>query len=370
MNNILYIGPYKDSNGYGYSSRRFIECLMSDENINLSIRPLFYNRSHEIYPLVTEKYNDYEQNSSKFYDVVIQHGYPDFFVYDKRFGKNIGITQIETKNIQKSGWRDKLNLMDEIWTSSIYAKDSMMDLNITCPVRVIPEPYDISSYGSSGLNPFFDIKDGNRPFIFYTIGQYTEKKNIKGIILAFLLEFNKIDNVRLFIKTGNYNIDAKELESIIQYDIHEIKTVIRKFDTPDIDVVTGILKDIDIIRLHNDGDCYVNSVKADDGGSCAIESALSNKIVISTKNVGSNCYFNSTNAIMVDGAESYVYSNDTSNHAIFTINELWIEPEIDSIRKCMREALFMSKSKKENLIKNFNKNTFDKNNIIKYLTQP
>lgn len=365
MNNILYIGPYKDSNGYGYSSRRFIDCLSANENINLSIRPIFYNKSHVLYPLTTEEYIDYEQNSSKVYDIVIQHGYPDFFVYDSKFGRNIGISQIETKNIQRSGWREKVNLMDEMWVGSIYAKDSLLDVGCKTPIRVIPEPYNLSKYSHDNLQPFFDIKDDKKPFIFYTIGQYTEKKNIKSIILAFILEFNKNDNVRLFIKTGDYNIDSAELENIIKYDIHQIKMISRKFDIPDIDVMTGVLKDIDILRLHNSSDCYINSVKADDGGSCAIEAKLMNNTIITTKNIGSNCYFNTSNALMVNGTESYVYSNDISNYGIFTNSELWIEPEIDSLRKCMREAYFMNQTKKENLDNNFNKEIFNKNTIGK-----
>lgn len=367
MNNILYIGPYKDSNGYGYSSRRFIDCLSCNEDINLSIRPIFYNKSHTLYPLNTDQYIDYEQNSSKFYDAVIQHGFPDFFVYNKNFGKNIGLCQIETKNIQRSGWKDKLNLMDEIWVGSIFAKDSIVDAGCRSRIKVIPEPYDLSKYNNDNLQPFFDIKDDKKPFIFYTIGQYTEKKNIKSIILAFMLEFNKNDNVRLFIKTGDYNIDSRELENIIKYDIHQIKMISRKFDIPDIDVMTGVLKDIDILRLHKSGDCYINCVKADDGGSCAIESKLCNKIVITTKNIGSNSYFNTTNALMVNSSDAYVYSNDISNYGIFTINELWVEPDVDSLRKCMREAYFMNESKKELLNKNFSKQIFDKHSISKVL---
>lgn len=364
MQNILYIGPYKDSNGYGYSSRRYIDCLSSNDNLNLSIRPIFTNTSYINNPLNTDKYIEYENNSSKFYDIVIQHCYPDFFAYDKRFGKNIGVCQIETKNLQKSGWIDKINLMDEIWVGSLFAKDSLLEANkITCDIRVVPEPYDINKYSNKDLSQFFDFQTKDKPFIFYTIGQYSDKKNIKNIILAFLLEFNKEDNVRLFIKTGDYNTNPKDLENIIRYDMNQIKLSIRKPDTPDIDIITGILKDIDILRLHSSADCYVNAVKSDDGGGCAIEAKLMDKIVINTKNIGSGCYLNSMNSLLVESIPSYVFSNDISNHAIFTPNELWLEPDIDSLRQSMRKAFFMNNDDKLLLCENFNKNIFDKNII-------
>lgn len=367
MNNILYIGPYRDSNGYGYSSRRYIDCLSSNTKINLSIRPLFYSRSYDKNQLNVEKYSEYENNSCKNYDVLIQHCYPDFYEYDVGFGKNIGIVQIETFGINRSGWIDRLNMMDEIWVGSIFAKTSLMDAGVKKNIKIIPEPYDISQY-EANLDPFFSIKTEKKPFIFYTIGQYNNKKNIKNIILAFMLEFEKQENVRLFIKTGDHNIHHKELENIITYDIHQLKIASRKYNNcPDIDIITGIIKDIDVIRLHKDADCYINAVRSDDNGACAIEAKLSDSIIINTKNIGSNTYFNSSNSFLVDSTKTRVLSTDQLNYAVFTPNEYWLEPDINSLRKTMREAFFISKEHKEYMNINFNKEIFNKNKICELL---
>lgn len=363
MKNILFIGPYKDSNGLGYASRRYINCLAAKSDINLSIKPIFFTNSHIQHPLDLKTFESYENAYYTYYDFVIQYGYPEYYVYDKRFGKNIGIVEIETRSINRSGWSSKLNMMDEILVNSTNALHSAYDAGVTKPIRLLPEPYNIGAYEQS-YNPFFVDKKETNPFIFYTIGQYTDKKNIKGIILAYLLEFNRQDNVRLFIKTDDYDKKPEELRESIKYDINEIKVALRKSQYCDIDYVVGRLSDQDIIRLHKDGDCYVNACKADGMGPCAIEAMLANKLIITTKNIGSSTYFNSSNALMVDSINSSVYmSNSILNKNIFTIYEEWNEPNIISLQSQMRSAYNMSKNNKDQLINNYQKQIFDMNNI-------
>lgn len=365
MKNILYLGPYKDSNGMGYASRRYIDCLSINTNINLSIRPIFYTKSHIVNPLELNRYDQYEQNSSYSYDVVIQHGNPDMLEYNGRFGKNIGIVEIDTNNIERSGWIDKLNLMDEICVGSTNALDSLYNSSLFKTVaKILPEPYDLDKY-SETYDPFFQYEASNKPFIFYTIGQYGEQKNIKGIVLAYLLEFNPNDNVKLFIKTGDYHMNNEDLESHIGFDIQQIKNAIRKTSDRccDIDMIYGILKDQDIIRLHHGASCYVNAVRADNFGSCAIEAMLSNKLIINTRGVGSSTYLNSNNALMVDSIPTSVYNPTSINTNSHTIYEQWCEPDIVSLRAKMRQAYFMSQEDKQKLLNNYHKDVFNRNKI-------
>lgn len=356
MKNILYIGQYNDINGFAASSKRYIDWL---SNYNLCVRPIYtthsaiLNRSNQI-----DQYIEYENNTCRTYDTFIQHIIPEYLEYHKEFGKNIAIVEIETKSIKHSGWIDKLNLMDEIWVSSQFSANSLIDSGLNKPIRLIPEPYNVKKY-QENQNSFFDYKD-SKPFIFYTIGQYTEKKNIKNIILAYLLEFNKQDNVKLFIKTHDHRKKNEELEDIIKYDINMIKNIIRKHPDsyPDVDILCGYLSDNDIMRLHKSGDCYVNAVKADAFGPSAIEAALCDKCVINTRNVGSATYFNNTNAIMVNSTESAVLCSNTYHKNIFTIYEKWYEPAIVDLRQSLRKAYVLTSEQKTLLSTNFNKELF------------
>lgn len=370
MKNILYIGHYKDNSGLGESSRRYIDFLSSNIKYNLSIRPLLLTTSAITTAIDSNQYDEYENNSSKNYDTLIQHTFPDNIEYNKEFGKNIAIVDIETFNIKHSGWIDKLNLMDEVWVGSRFSAQSLLSGGLIRPIRIIPEPYNLAEYESDLRDNFFTYQKESRPFIFYIIGQYAEKSNIKSIVLAYLLEFNKKDNVKLFIKTCDHRKQNEDLENIIKYDISIIKNILRKpyDDYSDIDMLCGYLSKANIIRLHKSADCYINAVRADGFGCSAIEAALCGKIVVNTKNIGSSTYFNNTNSIMVNSAEVACMCSNSRIKNLYTIHERWFEPSIDDLRKAFRTAYNLSQDKKEELNNNFFKETFSYTNIQNLLS--
>lgn len=368
MKNVLYIGQYKDNSGFGASCRRFVDCIASNQNINLSTRPIFiYDNAVAPYES-SDQYIEYENNNSKKYDIFIQQIYPDFIEYHKNFGKNIAILEIETRYIKHTGWVDKLNMMDEVWVGSVYAAQNAYESGVKATIKIVPEPYVLSKF-TNEHNSFFTYDSNDRPFIFYTIGQYAEKKNIKNIIFAYLLEFNKKDNVKLFIKTCDHRQQNNDLEQLIKFDMINMKNMIRKYNNyADIDVVCGYLSKTDIVRLHQSSDCYINAVKGDSFGSSAIESALCDKLIINTKNIGSSTYFNSSNALMVDCYESSVTCSNPPVKNAYTIYETWMEPSIHSIREQMRKAYDMKTNEKKTLQSNFNKNLFSHENLYQLIS--
>lgn len=368
MKKILYVGQYKDTSGLGQSCRRFIDYIASDSQYDLSLRPIYVTNTSLTTPVNLDKHIEYENNSSKIYDTIIQHTTPDYIEYNRNFGKNIAIVEIETRNIKQSGWIDNLNLMDEVWVGSKFAAASLIESGFKKIIKIIPEPYNIDKY-SNNLEPFFTFEN-KRPFVFYTIGQYGEKKNIKAIIFSYLLEFCKKDNVRLFIKTCDYRRKNEDLENIIKFDIENMKHIIRKNkdDYPDINVLCGHLSDQDIMRLHQSSDCYLNVAKGDSFGSSAIEAALCDKIVVNTKNIGSSTYLNSTNALMINSKEAGVFHSNSNTKNAYTIYEKWYEPAINEIQNTMRQATLLSANNKALMNSNFNKTIFTYATINEMLT--
>ena len=364
MKNILYLGNYKDNNGFGQSCRRYLDWLISHKKFNVAARPLYVTNSSVAPPIKDDVYSEFENLSNKNYDTIIQNTYPEYIEYHKEFGKNIAIVEIETNNIKHSGWIDKLNMMDEIWVGSLFSAQSLINGGVFKTIKIVPEPYDISKYNQD-YDCFFSYDTSNKPFIFYTMGQYTEKKNIKNIILAYLLEFKKKDNVRLFIKTCDHRQKNEDLENLIKFDMRQIKNMLRKNedDYPDVDVLCGYLADKDVVRLHRSCDCYVNSVRGDGFGSSAIESAICGKSIINTKNIGSSTYFNSTNSLMLNASNCAVMSSNSIFRNVYTIYEQWFDPSIVDLRKNMRSIMTMTASNRNQLNDNFIAQTFDYTNI-------
>lgn len=337
--NILYIGPYRENNGLGRSSRRWLKCLQSDNSHKICSRPIYLTQNTTFHDDESFDFSKSEESTCDKYDYIIQHGNPDMFVYDRSFGKNIGILEVETSHLYHSGWIDKINIMDEVVVGSSIVKESLLNDGVKVPIKVIPEPYDNYEYDNK-IGFFANNQLYDDAYIFYTIGQYFEKKNILGITLAFLLEFSEVDNVRLFIKTGDYYKQNKDLENVIKNEIANLHRATKRYPITDnkIDILCGILKDEDIYRLHKSSNCYVNTVRSDCVGACAIEAQLCNNLVINTSGIGSSDYINSANGLIVDSIDVNVYSRDFYNHKTFTIHEQWKEPNLNSLRQCMRKA--------------------------------
>jgi hypothetical protein len=179
-------------------------------------------------------------------------------------------------------------------------------------------------------------------------------------MFAYLLEFSKKDNVRLFVKTHDHRRKNDDLENIIKYDMDNIKHILRKNndDYPDIDILCGHMSDNDITRLHQSSNCYINAVKGDSFGSSAIEAALCDNLIINTKNIGSSTYFNSTNALMINANQSAVLHSNSNIKNAYTIYEKWFEPSISDMQNAMRKAIMIDSYKKTELNNNFDKTIF------------
>ena len=149
MKNILYIGPYKENTGMGRSARRYVDALGYNFDINLSIRPIYFTPYLDTGNESGKDYSEFEDNSSKYYDIIIQHGVPNCFEYHKNFGKNIVIADIDTFNIKHTGWVDRINLMDSVIVQSEWSKRSLQQAGLKTRVDIIPEPFDLDKFNKS-----------------------------------------------------------------------------------------------------------------------------------------------------------------------------------------------------------------------------
>ena len=81
--NILFIGPYRQSDAWGKTSKGFVKTLLSIEDFSVTARPIFMSDQHSG-PVDADTLRC-ESNKKDSYDVLIQHMLPSFMVYDSRF---------------------------------------------------------------------------------------------------------------------------------------------------------------------------------------------------------------------------------------------------------------------------------------------
>lgn len=114
--------------------------------------------------------------------------------YSKCNGFNIGFSYWETSKMP-SEWVDRMNEMDEIWTTSLWAKNVFIESGVKVPVFDFKLGVDDKLF-------FPQLRQRrNRPFTFLSIGSPSSRKNSQLTVDAFVKLFGKDDNYKLIYKS-------------------------------------------------------------------------------------------------------------------------------------------------------------------------
>lgn len=352
--NILYLGHYREDSSLGYSSRRYVTALNNTSNVNLCIRPLYLQT--KTYP-VTANMVEAEENRCDFYDAVIQDTQPDYYEYNAAYGKNICVPKIISRNLNHTGWIEKINTMDEVWVNSYFAEKSLRESGVKKLIKVLPEPFNVNIENTDKL-------DTDKEFNFYTLSSSFEKDNLISLLIAYITEFDDTDQVRLIIKSNDS--DESEIKKLM-YNAYRIA----KKNSDNINepiIIMGDLETEKIDELLNNCDCYVDVSKGSYTTSSAVEALIHKKICIVTEGTAAASYITKNNGFLIDSKEENILSDcKYSTHNISNVYELWNSPTIESIRSNMRQAYLLSASEKQEKINNINTDIFDNTKFSRYI---
>lgn len=109
--------------------------------------------------------------------------------------KRIAHTTGESTRINRY-WRDQLNQVDQVLTTSTFFKTVMETSGVTTHIDVLPNSVDTDLF-----NPFIERYPltGLRKFNFCSMFHFGERKNPEALIRAFGMEFGQNEDVTLFI---------------------------------------------------------------------------------------------------------------------------------------------------------------------------
>lgn len=352
--NILYLGHYREDSSLGYSSRRYISALQHIKNIKLSVRPLYLQtKTFNIQGKILED----EVNKTDHYDAVIQDTLPDYYEYNARFGVNICVPKIISRNLNHTGWIEKINMMDEVWVNSYFAEKSLRESGVVRMIKVLPEPFDINVKTKNKL-------DTDREFNFYTISSSDDKDSLISLLVAYMTEFDKEDNTRLIIKTSGH--DETEIKNLMHNAYRITKKSSENVNEPI--VVVGDIEDHKLHELLNNCDCYIDVSKGSYTTASCIEALIHKKLCIVTNGTANSSYVTKDSGFLIDSnTENILSACKYSTHNISNIYETWNNPNIQCIRSQMRQAMSLSASEKQKKINSIDTSIFDNTKFSRYI---
>lgn len=348
---IKYCGPAKDYSGYGEANRHDIAALyMAGVDITTEI------------PIYTLEASDYgrvgeiaieNENRELGYKIKIIHTTPNVYPTYFEAGKyHIGRAFWETDKVPLD-FAQNLQLVDEIWTGSKYNEQAMRNAGITKPIFIIPEAID-ASIDHTKIEPY--LVENKDDFKFYSIFEWTERKNPKALLEAYWRAFEGQKGVSLTLKTyiDNFNSDKKQE---IDREIRKLKTLLNLKSYAPVYLYRGLMDRHQIYRFHRTGDCFVSLHRGEGWGIPQMEAMLMEKPIISTNCGGIHEYLtDKKNAMLLP--YKLIQVENTRNKQWYTPDQKWAEVDIEAAVEAMR-FIFKNKAKAKTIGINARKTVID-----------
>jgi glycosyltransferase involved in cell wall biosynthesis len=335
---VLFIGPYRQNDGWGDAAKNYCRALAKTEGVELAIRPIYMGRN---FCDVEEDLMEYEFNDFREYDVVIQNVLPHYVDYNYECGKNILLFYSETKNLQWTSWPDRANLMDEVWVPSSQEKENLVNSGVSVPIQVVPIPLDVTEIHGHEDTLALPLVDEDS-FVFYTIGEFVQRKNLTAFATAFHSEFDPSENVHILVKTHKGGAHPQQTHQEVANKINSVKTRLRMYqklqDYKNDIVVANYLDRQSLMSVHNSCDCFVAPSHGESWCIPALEAMAAGNPAIVTSGTGMTEFVNNQNGWVVGATDAPCLVKDAPLPYLYTGRETWREINIMELRYFMREA--------------------------------
>ena len=334
MFKIRYVNAVLDGSGYASCGRSYIKALIDSGN-DVKIKAVSFENARpdigKFTPYIKPNISD-----SQDFDINIVHLTPEHFPNNFVYGKiNIGLTVWETTRIPDY-WVDCCNKMDAIIVPCSWNKEVFTNSGVTVPIYVVPHVVDLGD--TSTIKEFKVNGVPDDAFKFYSIWQFTERKDPLSLLKAYWHAFSEDDNVALIIKT--YRSDYSDAETkVVVETIQRIKQSMKM--TPEqghapVYLVTNMLSYDEILGLHKYGDCFVSFARAEGFGLPMAEAAVLGRPVVTTGFGGVLEFLNADNSLL----SKYTLTPVSGMPHIpwYTGDQLWAQADVKHGSDLMRRV--------------------------------
>jgi len=340
---IAYTAPFSDGTGYSHAAIAAFEALHTTGVDIVALDVKLNTNKHEL----PDSLNKALLNSKDGVTHVIHHTVPEYF-YWKNGVTNIGFFYCETSNFIASNWQFHCNLMERVVVSSQHNYQACLASDVEeSKMRILPYSCEPSKYEEKTESLNLPLKN---KYVFYTIGDFSVRKNIIDIIKAYYVAFTKKDNVVLVLKTFIGGKSPQEAVTLIGDAINKLRQNMRLHLTdnyPEVMIVPEIVDDRQIAALHAAGDCYISIERGNGWCIPLFDACCFGKSVITTDNGSHMDYINKYkgrggDVQLIPSYEDLVLGMDDHPFTnLYTSRETWYRPDVLRLIEAMKLAYVM-----------------------------
>lgn len=346
---IRYYGPVGIPGGYG---RAAAETCMAILAAGLDLEICAYhpqagaghqNHLHERYRALVECVRSDERPPAPNPDVCIVHTLPmdcarvlERVRLDAQW-HTVAYTTWEGASPMPPHIVDALAVFDHVWVPS---RVSLVSVNRS---HIVPHAFDDTVERTAvhhEHHAHVDLKP--RRFRFYTIGTWSERKNLAGLLRAYLRAFTRHDDVELLIHSaGTPNLAYLSALVAAVDPCHD--------EHARIEFKNGYEDDSYIQELHRNSDCFVTASRGEAWHFPAFDAMMAGRHIITAGRLGSDDFLIDTSAWRYESrvtpafaeAETVSVSGRTGLRRVgtdLTCKDDWREPDLGALAVLMRRA--------------------------------
>jgi len=336
---VIYTGALRDFSGYAEAARGYVRAL-DHVGIDVVADAVSFepnNPSDLVDEVVGRRLYSLLGRSRDGANLHVIHLTPDnYSKYTDDHRIKAGYFAWETSRLP-SKWVNCINGcgLSEVWVPCDYLKGVCEGSGVGIPVYTIPH---VISLPPEDWEPNCVIGGLSKDkYKFYSIFQWSERKNGVGIIRAYYEEFSRTENVVLVLKTYRVGNDPTQRD-YIRREISKLKRATRGIDCPPILLIEEFLSTSEIAALHYHCDCYVSMARNEGFGIPAFRAAAFGNPVIVPRYSAFPEHFHDGSAYLVDVPTETCVKEMQHISILYTGDMVWGDPSISSCRGMMRQA--------------------------------
>lgn len=175
-------------------------------------------------------------------------------------------------------------------------------------------------------------------FTFLYIGDWSYRKGIEPLLIAYATEFKPGERVRLLLLVHYQGQDRKKSEKRILHELNYFKNKNNINFSPPIEFIFDYLPEDDLSRLYNTADCYI-SPSLGEAWNLPVMQAMAHELPVITTNFGGpQDYCNKKNSYLIDIEKMDIMDDKTNLHVDFYQGEKFAFPNIKHLRYLIRQV--------------------------------
>lgn len=279
MKKVTYISAAFDASGYAEAARNNMAALM-EVGVPLEALSLSFEQFKSDLGVLGQKIKNISVPKSSG-QINIIHTTPSIFKnFIDKSKYNIGYTTWETTHLP-CGWTEEINKLDEVWVPCQQNVQIFKDSGVSIPIYCIPHTFNRSLFEQEAAE--MKLQHLNKDdYVFYSVFQWTERKNPIAMLKAYFTEFKTDEKVCLILKTYMINPGNLSEKDKIKQAIQEVKSKLYLKNYPKILLIDDLLSRTQLHQLHKMSDCYLSFHRNEGFGVPVAEAMIAANPVIST----------------------------------------------------------------------------------------